>query len=709
MGTWLLRGFLLEWQIMKTKILFFLSVALAGLDVLATTYTWTGAAKPGRISKGLFKQLSVETRNGYAIERWEFYPEKDLAVEALVLIPSGVESAPAVICMADAGGSIEHLAGESDPYATPDAANGRKAYFAAKSGCVAVALSMPAMANAAPDDVNSADSRTKYLALLPDSGWTDQRLVSREIGLCADFIKTLSCVDRTRVGVCGFGASSALVAAAIPESPSRVTAAGEIPVPASVDPVPSPVGGTPKASGKRMMCAADYEPERADGRTKRTMTWAMMKLRAANPPSEPWYLKDATTFANFCTEQRAAYANILAKWNLPSDPVLTLVRSEHRAPVGLKGYTLNVYELEPIEDLIVKTMILVPDDAQAGKTPAVVCFPGTAGSLECLAGEPDPYLAESPVYTLRNRQAWWYAQVGMIGIALENCGNANNAFDDMGYSYSQVKGRELLGRLGIGEGEIYARTTEMIIRWLKRHQPLLDATKIASSGLSLGAGSALTVASYCPDICAYCFNDFVADGLGRRIATTDLPSGVTYSGGAGYASIAALAPKHVLLNEGGQFTGVIDGLLKAYAYAGHPERISLHYYDRYGTSDKRLHEDKDLRACTGLTSDQYFEYCNVDPDQHSIHSESALPWICNIFWGEWKPSAALQAEIDRTHAETAHTAVELFPPDGITGRKCAPLRSTFQPSDYLPERADGKTEKTVTWAAMQLRKRGEEP
>jgi len=675
----------------------------------ATTYTWTGAGTPGKISEGLFTKLSTTERTGYTLERWEFYPEEQLAVEALVLIPEGAANAPAVICMADSGGSIEHLASEPDPYATADAANGRKAYFAMKSGYVAVALSMPAMANAAPDDVNSADSRTKYLALLPNSGWDDQKLVTREVGLCADFVKTLSCVNRKSVYVHGVGASASLMGTAAPASASRVSVLDAIPVPAVVDPAPAPVGGTPKATGKRMMCAADYEPERLYGRTKKTMTWSMLKLRAANPPEDAWYLKDAATFANFQYWQRDSYDKTLASWNLPEKPTMTLLSSEHRAPQGLRGYTLKVYELEPIEDLIVKTMVLIPDGAEAGKTPAVFCFPGTAGSLECLAGEPDPFLAESPVYTLRNRQAWWYAQVGMIGIALENAANANNATWDMGYWMSQLKCRELLSKLGKSESEIYARTVELMIRWLKQNEPLLDETKIASSGLSLGAGSALTVATYSAGIRAYCFNDFVADGTGRRIATTDLPSGETHSGGAGYSTIAALTPKHVLLNEGGQYKGVIDGLKKGYEYAGQPDRISLHYYDKYGTPDKRLHEDVNLRACTGLTGSQYFEYCNVDPDDHSFHSESALPWLCNLFFGKWEPSAALQQEIDRAHAEKPHTAAELFPPDGLTGRKCAPLRSTFQPSDFLPERADGKTEKTMAWAAMQLRKKGIEP
>lgn len=66
------------------------------------------------------------------------------------------------------------------------------------------------------------------------------------------------------------------------------------------------------------------------------------------------------------------------------------------------GYTLETWEFYPDDPLAVKTLVLVPDGAKTGGTPAVICLAPERGSVEFLAGEADPYgTAGSPGWPCR--------------------------------------------------------------------------------------------------------------------------------------------------------------------------------------------------------------------------------------------------------------------------------------------------------------------
>ena len=455
-----------------------------------------------------------------------------------------------------------------------------------------------------------------------------------------------------------------------------------------------PKDAAPLATGKRMMTAADYRPERADGRTAKTMTWAMMKLRAAQGKVERPYLKDRASYEAW---RAARIAEVKARYRLDEldkNPTFKLLASERR-----DGYTLKTYEFYPYEKLAVKAVVLYPDGAKPGRTPVVVCVPGTAGSLEMLAGEKDPFAAEYPIYPIRDKQCWWYAKSGMIAVGLENVANANNATWDMAYWKSQLKCREFMGKVGLGDGDVMTREIALCINFLK-HDPNVDKSKIAVSGLSLGA---LVISSLVAndDVAACVYNDFVCDGNIRRMTTTDLPSGVTYGSCYSLGEKLFTAPKHILYNEGGANVGVLSEIRRTYELMGCPGNVSVHYYDKYATPESRKYDNVDMRTAEGLTSDAFFEAFCVDPDEHSVHFESALPWLCKLFYGKWEPTAEILAELERAKAEKPADVKKLFPPDGLTGRKCAPLRQEFTDADFVCERPDGRTEKTMVWAKME--------
>lgn len=629
---------------------------------------------------GPFKLLSREKRDGYVLERREFYPDKELAVEAFVLIPEGAKKSPAVVCLAESGASLECLANEPDPYASEKPEDRRTAYNAVKAGYVALALARPGEMNGAPDDFDWRESVKDYKSFLPDSDWTDAKLIARERQMCAEWLKSLPFVDAAQV-------------TADPKT---------FPCGTGLAPVPKYEGPVRCRGVRKMSLEKDYTLERPDGRTRKTLTWARLKLiEANNPPKPVGFLKSKEAFLAYQKDWQAKRAREYEKLNVPENPEFTLLKSERR-----DGYTLKTYEFSPYDGYVVKTYFLVPDGARPGQTPAVICLPGTAGSLECLAGEPDAFMQEWPFFPLRDRQAWWYAQVGMIGVALEAVGNANNAIFDLPYYYSQLKSRELLSKLGMSEYTVAQKEAAMCINFLKK-DPLVDKTKIAVSGLSLGSALASGVSAVVPGIAAGVYNNYWGDFIGLRIATTDrMSNGRRFTWGCSLSSVALRAPIPALYNEGGAWKGVLEHEKLAFAYAGHPENMAIHYYDKYADPANRPYDEAGLRGLSGFDYDGFLGACNCDPADHSFHAESALPWMCKLFFGKWEPSAKLQAEIDRAHAEKPKSKKDLFPPDGDTGRKCVQRRKDFIDSDWIPERPDGRTEKTTTWAAMELTKRG---
>ena len=57
-------------------------------------------------------QLSCVQRDGYRVEKWEFYPDDYTVVPFLILVPDGISTAPAVLCYLGDADSKEAFAGE---------------------------------------------------------------------------------------------------------------------------------------------------------------------------------------------------------------------------------------------------------------------------------------------------------------------------------------------------------------------------------------------------------------------------------------------------------------------------------------------------------------------------------------------------------------------------------------------------------------------
>ena len=182
------------------------------------------------------------------------------------------------------------------------------------------------------------------------------------------------------------------------------------------------------------------------------------------------------------------------------------------------GYRLRTYEFYPEPKLAVRMMMLVPDAAAEGKAkvPAMVSLPGSGASLESLAGEPDEYVCHFPA---RNRQSWFFAKMGIVGVALENPATAHNSVEGVSHFVCQAQFARLMtlaGRSNWGVVTTHVLETVAFLRSL----PFIDAKRVGVAGMSLGCIPALYSAVIDEDIAAVVYNDFVSSWAANATSVT---------------------------------------------------------------------------------------------------------------------------------------------------------------------------------------------
>ena len=313
--------------------------------------------------------------------------------------------------------------------------------------------------------------------------------------------------------------------------------------------------------------------------------------------------------------------------DIPPQPPPRMLWAEPR-----DGYELQKWEAYPEPFSVVPFLVLIPD----GVTPtapgaAVMCVPGSNGTKEVLADEPQsaPWPV-SPKHPERNRMAWHYAKAGLIAVAVDHPDRGertNYMFKADRYPFSVHAiwtGRSFEG--------ISVFEKRVILDWLKQ-QSWVDATRIAVCGHSLGAKPALHLAVIDPSIAALVWNDFTSHWLRRELMIpTFRPHLGHYIPGMqewfDYLDLmSAVAPRPMLITEGGR-TRDLERVRQAWASCGAEDNFSVSYYPKYATPDKRQHDDQDLFQ--GMTMDEYFEYANVDVPQHCFKENVAVPWLTRV-------------------------------------------------------------------------------
>lgn len=166
------------------------------------------------------KLINEGQRDGYKIQRWEFYPEDWSVVPVLILIPDGVSEnnpAPGILCFPGSNTCKELLAGEPlmehpnyDKSRFPERNMMAKHYV--KAGLIAVAFDNPGTGELAEQDATEAgapdketqwDSRVKLCGELLCSGRNYLGLSVFQKMRFLEWFKKQKWVDVSKLAVCG--------------------------------------------------------------------------------------------------------------------------------------------------------------------------------------------------------------------------------------------------------------------------------------------------------------------------------------------------------------------------------------------------------------------------------------------------------------------------------------------------------------------------
>jgi dienelactone hydrolase len=306
------------------------------------------------------------------------------------------------------------------------------------------------------------------------------------------------------------------------------------------------------------------------------------------------------------------------------------------------GYTLEKWEVYPEPASVVPVLMLVPDGTTAEKpAPAVLCFPGSSGTKEYLANEPEFYPGlKVAAHADKNRMAFDFARAGMIAVAVDHptTGETLERHGDVliGGAHRDKLTRDLIymGRSFVGLSSFQKMK---VLEWLKT-LPRVDAKRIAVSGHSLGTEPGMVLAALDPDVCAAVNNDFVHGKCEQDLALAPSMNGkhVFMTGGMWHCVpglwqwfdlpdlLAAMAPRPLLVPEGG-VAGSLANLRRAYELAGTPNNLEIHHFPKYDSPEKRPHDNEPIPE--GLHIDEYYRRGNTDPPNHYFKGHIAVPWL----------------------------------------------------------------------------------
>lgn len=162
--------------------------------------------------------LSSVQREGYRVEKWEYYPDDYSVVPFLALIPDGVDAAhpaPAVMCMLGSNHTKEFSAAEPELSSHPNLDEGdlhypernRMAQYIAQSGMVAYTFDNPGIAETSiitDPEVGMSDMYTRQVLcnhLLNDGLAYVALTVFHRLQFVDQFLLKQDYVDKERIGI----------------------------------------------------------------------------------------------------------------------------------------------------------------------------------------------------------------------------------------------------------------------------------------------------------------------------------------------------------------------------------------------------------------------------------------------------------------------------------------------------------------------------
>ncbi|NUQ63208.1 MAG: hypothetical protein HUU20_12080 [Pirellulales bacterium] len=402
------------------------------------------------------------------------------------------------------------------------------------------------------------------------------------------------------------------------------TAVGQSPRARAGDPPAATATATPTPSAE----VRTFVSGREDGRFVETAAFLHKFLQKMRPRLEFHSDIPREAFPAWQKSVREKLLELMCFPETPSQPAPKRIASEPR-----EGYRLERWEMYPEPHSVVPFFLLVPHGASPqSPSPAVLCFPGSTGSKENLAGEPERPGASIPADPkwLDNRMAWHYARRGFVAMAVDSPATNELA--------APLRERNSMSLAAIWMGRSYEAVTVFqkarLLQWLVE-QPFVDPKRIATSGHSLGAKPADILGVLYPDLVgAVVHNDFVCNWQERAVAENlDVPGAHQIVPGIfqwfDYTDLeASLAPRPLLFTEGGRAKQIAK-IRRAYELHGAAEAMALYYYETYDDPASRPLDTAELPV--GITAEQYFQYAYVTPALHRFRPDRAVPWLAKVF------------------------------------------------------------------------------
>jgi pimeloyl-ACP methyl ester carboxylesterase len=379
--------------------------------------------------------------------------------------------------------------------------------------------------------------------------------------------------------------------------------------------------------------------DRSDGRFVSTRGFVHYLIQNSRPKLafNPEFTK--SEMVAWKAEVRAKLKELVRFPAVPPQPAPKLISSARR-----DGYTVEKWELYPQPGSVVPFLMLVPDSASA-QTPApgVLCYPGSQGSKENLAGESLLNPRFDTDHPAENRMAMFYVKEGFVAVAVDNPGIAETSdlekFGLAPWSYDRSTFSRYLLDLGWTYMGLSAFQGEQILNWM-RTRPFIDRRRIVLSGHSLGTEAVMVLAIIDPDIRAVVYSNFLPRTILRaKVWTKPKPNGerpqVDWLGHCvpglwewfDYPDlVASFAPVPLIITEGGS-TRDLNLVKRAYRIMGAEEKVSVHYYPKYQDPHTRF-DDVDIPE--GLDQQEWFRYVNVDAPNHSFKAGIVVPWLHQV-------------------------------------------------------------------------------
>ncbi len=381
-----------------------------------------------------------------------------------------------------------------------------------------------------------------------------------------------------------------------------------------------------------------YQSDRADGRYVSTLGFAHQLMKASPPALAFDPQMDREAFLRWQRLVRQKTLELMAfPSGVPPQPVPKRLWSKAR-----DGYTLEKWEVYPEPASVVPFLMLIPNGVNSEHpAPAVMCIPGSSGTKEYLAGEPECHPDLKPsAHAEENRMALQFVQAGMVAVATDHPGSGE-ALERVGDKLLGGATRDKLCRdlFYLGRSFLGLSTFQksVILDWMKT-QPLIDPHRIGLAGHSLGTEACLTLAVIDTDVTAVVLNDFIHGKRPQDIALGKTMNGkhIFYTGGMWHTVpgmwqwfdlsdlAAAIAPRFLLGSEGG--TGVaLPHVERAYALTGAPNAFRYHHFAEFDTPEKRIYDHEPMPE--GLLIDEYYLRAHTNPKQHYFKGQIVVPWL----------------------------------------------------------------------------------